>query len=51
MCIKSLTSCKVVQHQCPCLWETHYVPTDDKGTVNLIIGQGIADTGTFLPDL
>ena len=28
------------------VFETHYVPTDDKGTVNLIIGQGTADTGT-----
>ena len=30
----------------PVFTETHYVPTDDKGTVNLIIGQGTADTGT-----
>ena len=30
----------------PVFTETHYVPTDDKGTVNLIIGQGTAATGT-----
>ena len=30
----------------PVFTETHYVPTDDKGTVNLIIGQGTADTDT-----
>ena len=31
----------------PIFTETHYVPTDDLGQVNLIIGQGTADTGTF----
>ena len=27
--------------------ETHYVPTDDLGAVNLVIGQGTPATGTF----
>ena len=31
----------------PVFTETHYVPTDDVGQVNLIIGQGTATTGTF----
>lgn len=31
----------------PIFTETHYVPTDDLGQVNLIIGQGTANTGTF----
>ena len=31
----------------PIFTETHYVPTDDLGQVNLIIGQGTATTGTF----
>ena len=31
----------------PIFTETHYVPTDDLGKVNLIIGQGTANTGTF----
>ncbi|MGB2232890.1 MAG: hypothetical protein ACPH12_08185 [Flavobacteriaceae bacterium] len=30
----------------PVFTETHYVPTDDKGTVNLIIGQGTVANGT-----
>jgi uncharacterized protein (TIGR02145 family) len=32
----------------PIFTETHYVPTDDLGQVNLVIGQGTANTGTFL---
>ncbi len=31
----------------PVYSETHYVPTDDLGAVNLVIGQGTATTGTF----
>ena len=31
----------------PIFTETHYVSTDDLGQVNLIIGQGTANTGTF----
>ena len=31
----------------PIFTETHYVPTDDLGQVNLVIGQGTADTGVF----
>jgi hypothetical protein len=31
----------------PIFTETHYVPTDDLGQVNLMIGQGTANTGTF----
>ena len=31
----------------PIFTETHYVPTDDLGQVNLIIGQGTANTGVF----
>ena len=31
----------------PTFTETHYVPTDDLGQVNLIIGQGTANTGVF----
>ena len=31
----------------PVFTETHYVPTDDLGQVNLVIGQGTANTGTF----
>jgi hypothetical protein len=31
----------------PVYTETHYVPTDDLGQVNCIIGQGTATTGTF----
>ena len=31
----------------PIFTETHYVPTDDLGQVNLVIGQGTASTGTF----
>jgi hypothetical protein len=31
----------------PVYSETHYVPTDDLGAVNLIIGQGTPATGTF----
>ena len=31
----------------PLFTETHYVPTDDLGQVNLILGQGTANTGTF----
>lgn len=31
----------------PIFTETHYVPTDDLGQVNLIIGQGTANTGAF----
>ena len=31
----------------PVYSETHYVPTDDLGAVNLIIGQGTATSGTF----
>jgi hypothetical protein len=31
----------------PIFTETHYVPTDDLGQVNLVIGQGTPSTGTF----
>ena len=31
----------------PIFTEIHYVPTDDLGQVNLIIGQGTATTGAF----
>jgi hypothetical protein len=31
----------------PIFTETHYVPTDDLGQVNLVIGEGTASTGTF----
>lgn len=31
----------------PIFTETHYVPTDDLGQVNLVIGQGTATTGIF----
>ena len=31
----------------PVFTETHYVPTDDLGQVNLVIGTGTATTGTF----
>jgi len=31
----------------PVFTETHYVPTDDLGQVNLVIGQGTPSTGTF----
>lgn len=31
----------------PIFSETHYVPTDDLGAVNLVIGKGTATTGTF----
>jgi hypothetical protein len=31
----------------PLYTETHYVPTDDLGQVNLVIGQGTATLGTF----
>ena len=31
----------------PVFTETHYVPTDDLGAVNLVIGQGTATSGTF----
>ena len=31
----------------PIFTETHYVPTDDLGQVNLVIGQGTPSVGTF----
>ena len=31
----------------PVFTETHYVPTDDLGAVNLVIGQGTPTVGTF----
>ena len=31
----------------PIFTETHYVSTDDLGQVNLVIGQGTANTGSF----
>jgi uncharacterized protein (TIGR02145 family) len=31
----------------PVFTETHYVPTDDLGQMNLVIGQGTPSTGTF----
>jgi hypothetical protein len=27
-------------HECSCFSETHFVPTDDLGAVNLVIGKG-----------
>ena len=35
------------QTSVPIFTETHYVPTDDLGQVNLVIGQGTANTGIF----
>ena len=35
------------QTSVPVFSETHYVPTDDLGQVNLVIGQGTATTGSF----
>ena len=35
------------QTSVPVFTETHYVPTDDLGQVNLVIGQGTPSTGTF----
>jgi hypothetical protein len=35
------------QTSVPVYSETHYVPTDDLGAVNLVIGQGTSSTGTF----
>ena len=35
------------QTSVPVFTETHYVPTDDLGQVNLVIGQGTATTGSF----
>jgi uncharacterized protein (TIGR02145 family) len=35
------------QTSLPIFTETHYVPTDDLGQVNLVIGQGTANTGVF----
>ena len=35
------------QTSVPVFTETHYVPTDDLGQVNLVIGQGTATVGTF----
>ena len=35
------------QTAAPIFTETHYVPTDDLGQVNLVIGQGTANTGVF----
>ena len=35
------------QTSVPVFSETHYVPTDDLGQVNLVIGNGTATTGTF----
>jgi uncharacterized protein (TIGR02145 family) len=35
------------QTSVPVFTETHYVPTDDLGQVNLVIGTGTATTGTF----
>jgi hypothetical protein len=32
----------------PVFSETHFVPTDDLGAVNLVIGKGTGTTGTFL---
>jgi hypothetical protein len=31
----------------PVFSETHFVPTDDLGAVNLVIGKGTGTTGTF----
>jgi len=35
------------QTSVPVFSETHYVPTDDLGQVNIIVGTGTATTGTF----
>jgi hypothetical protein len=35
------------QTSLPVFTEIHYVPTDDLGQVNLVIGQGTSTTGTF----
>ena len=35
------------QTSIPVFTELHYVPTDDLGQVNLVVGQGTATTGTF----
>ena len=35
------------QTSIPVFTELHYVPTDDLGQVNLVIGQGTATTGAF----
>ena len=35
------------QTSLPVFTEIHYVPTDDLGQVNLVIGQGTTTTGTF----
>ena len=35
------------QTSLPVFTEIHYVPTDDLGQVNLVIGQGTANTGVF----
>ena len=35
------------QTSVPIFSETHYVPTDDLGQVNLVIGTGTSTTGTF----
>ena len=35
------------QTSVPVFSETHYVPTDDLGQVNIVIGTGTATTGTF----
>ena len=35
------------QTSLPVFTELHYVPTDDLGQVNLVIGQGTANTGAF----
>jgi hypothetical protein len=35
------------QTSLPVFTEIHYVPTDDLGQVNLVIGQGTATTGVF----
>jgi len=35
------------QTSLPVFTEIHYVPTDDLGQVNLVIGQGTANTGSF----
>ena len=35
------------QTSLPVFTEIHYVPTDDLGQVNLVIGQGTANTGAF----
>lgn len=35
------------QTSVPVYSETHYVPTDDLGQVNLVVGAGTATTGTF----